>query len=165
MNPVYDAKMFDARHRIILLVEDNKDDADLTLMALQDNRIKSPVVHVKDGAEAIDYLFRQGQHAARDPAAAPQVVLLDLKLPRIDGLEVLRRIRQAPETKSLPVVILTTSREDEDLACAYGCGANSYIQKPVDFGKFTEAVKQLSLYWLELNECAPAQYPRSGREA
>ena len=142
--------------RVILLVEDSKDDADLALLALSDSKVSNKVVHVQDGAEALDYLFMQGRFANRDVRAVPQVVLLDLQMPKIGGHEVLRRIRATPETSTLPVVILTTSKEEEDVARGYDLGANSYIQKPVDFGKFIEAVKQLSVYWLVLNEAPPS---------
>jgi two-component system response regulator len=142
----------------ILLVEDNPDDEELTLRALQKNRITNHVVVARDGAEALDYLFATGTHAGRDASDLPQVVLLDLKLPKIDGLEVLRRLRLNDATKLLPVVILTSSNEEQDRLKGYGLGANSYVRKPVDFGKFTEAVGQLGLYWLLLNE----QPPRAG---
>lgn len=142
----------------ILLVEDNADDEELTLRALKKNRITNNVVVARDGAEALDYLLATGSHAGRDPMDLPQVVLLDLKLPKIDGLEVLRRLRSNERTKLLPVVILTSSNEEQDRLKGYGLGANSYVRKPVDFGKFTEAVGQLGLYWLLLNE----QPPRPG---
>ncbi|MEW6324937.1 MAG: response regulator [Nitrospirota bacterium] len=138
--------------RIILLVEDNPDDEALTLRALKQNKIKNQVVVARDGAEALDYLFATGAHAGRDVTVQPEVVLLDLKLPKIDGLEVLRRVRANPRTRLLPVVILTSSKEEQDLIDSYASGANSYIRKPVDFNQFTEAVKQLELYWLVLNE-------------
>jgi len=139
----------------ILLVEDRPDDVELTLRALKKNRIANEVVIVTDGAEALDYLFGKGQYAGRDVSQAPAVVLLDLKLPKIEGLEVLRRIRESALLKFLPVVILTSSREEQDLVKGYELGANSYIRKPVDFAQFTEAVRQLGLYWLVLNERAP----------
>jgi len=138
--------------RPILLVEDNPDDEALTLRAFSKNRITNPVVVARDGVEALDYLFCTGPHAGRNPYAAPAVVLLDLKLPRIDGLEVLRRIRADARTSLLPVVILTTSKEQQDIFEGYSLGANSYIRKPVDFEKFIQAVGQLGLYWLVLNE-------------
>jgi len=141
--------------KFILLVEDNPDDEALTLRALKKNNILNPVVVVRDGAEALEYLFGTGLHAGRDPAAAPQVVLLDLKLPRIDGLEVLRRIRSDERTRRQPVVVLTTSNEDRDILSSYELGANSYIRKPVDFEQFMEAVRQLGLYWLVLNMAPP----------
>jgi two-component system, response regulator len=142
----------------ILLVEDNPDDEELTLRALKKNRITNNVVVARDGAEALEYLFCTGQHAGRNLSDLPQVVLLDLKLPKLDGLEVLRRLRANENTKLLPVVILTSSNEEQDRLKGYGLGANSYVRKPVDFGKFTEAVGQLGLYWLLLNE----QPPRAG---
>lgn len=143
-----------ATDRPILLVEDNPDDEALTLRAFAKNKIANPVVVARDGVEALDYLFGTGIHAGRDVAAKPSVVLLDLKLPRIDGLEVLRRIRADNQTCLLPVVILTTSKEQRDIFEAYSLGANSYIRKPVDFEKFIHAVGQLALYWLSLNEPA-----------
>jgi two-component system response regulator len=139
----------------ILLVEDNPDDVDLTLRAFQKNNIANEVVVARDGVEALDYLFARGSHADRDPARSPSVVLLDLKLPRIDGLEVLGQIRADERTKLLPVVILTSSKEEQDLIRGYALGANSYIRKPVDFAQFMEAVRQLGLYWLVLNEGPP----------
>lgn len=139
----------------ILLVEDNPDDVELTLRALRKSKIANDVIVVRDGVEALDYLFGTGQYAGRDPAALPQVVLLDLKLPRMDGLRVLERIRANPKTRLLPVVILTSSTEQRDLLSGYTLGANSYIRKPVDFQQFVEAVHQLGLYWLVLNERPP----------
>ena len=141
-----------ATDRPILLVEDNPDDEALTLRAFNKNRIGNQVVVARDGVEALDYLFGNGHHAGRDLAVQPAVVLLDLKLPRIDGLEVLRRIRANERTSLLPVVILTTSKEQQDIYEGYRLGANSYIRKPVDFEKFIQAVGQLGLYWLVLNE-------------
>ncbi|MBL8502952.1 MAG: response regulator [Rhodocyclaceae bacterium] len=141
-----------ATDRPILLVEDNPDDEALTLRAFNKNRIGNQVVVARDGVEALDYLFGNGHHAGRDLAVQPAVVLLDLKLPRIDGLEVLRRIRANERTSLLPVVILTTSKEQQDIYEGYSLGANSYIRKPVDFEKFIQAVGQLGLYWLVLNE-------------
>lgn len=141
--------------RIILLVEDNPDDEALTLRALASHRITNHVVVAHDGAEAVDYLFGTGAHAGRDLSVMPQVVLLDLKLPKLDGLEVLRRIRANERTKFLPVVILTSSDEERDMLQGYTLGANSYVRKPVDFGQFSEAVRQLGLYWLILNQPAP----------
>jgi two-component system response regulator len=141
--------------KAILLVEDNPDDQALTRRALKKNNILNDVVVAQDGVEALDYLFGTGAHAGRDPSVLPAVVLLDLKLPKIDGLEVLRRVRNDERTKLLPVVILTSSKEDQDLAQGYSLGANSYIRKPVDFAQFMEAVRQLGLYWLVLNEPPP----------
>ncbi len=141
--------------KIILLVEDNPDDEALTLRALKKNNILNEVIVARDGIEALDYLFGTGKYAGRDLSNMPQVILLDLKLPKIDGLEVLRRIRADERTKLLPVVILTSSKEDRDLINGYKLGANSYIRKPVDFDQFRETVKQLKLYWLVLNEKPP----------
>lgn len=136
----------------ILLVEDNPDDEALTLRALKKNNIRNEVVVARDGVEALDWMFATGPHTGRDVETLPAVVLLDLKLPKIDGLEVLRRIRADERTRLAPVVILTSSREEQDLVNGYRLGANSYIRKPVDFSQFMEAVKQLGLYWLVLNE-------------
>lgn len=142
--------------KTILLVEDNPDDIALTLRALKKNHISNEVAVAHDGIEALDYLFGTGQHAGRDVTRVPALILLDLKLPKVDGLDVLRRLRADARTKLLPVVILTSSREEQDLASGYALGANSYIRKPVDFDKFTEAIRQLGLYWLVLNEAPPA---------
>jgi two-component system, response regulator len=141
-----------AAERVILLVEDNPDDQELTLRALARNRITNRVVIANDGVEALRYLFGDG-----DPPAdrLPVLVLLDLKLPKVDGLEVLTRIRADPRTRLLPVVMLTSSREERDVLASYGSGANSYVRKPVDFTEFTQAVRQLGLYWLLLNEPPP----------
>ena len=141
--------------RVILLVEDNPKDEELTLRALKKSNVLNPVVVARDGVEALDYLFARGAHANRDPAAMPQVVLLDLKLPKVDGLEVLKALRANERTKLLPVVVLTSSVEEQDLIRSYSLGANSYVRKPVDFVQFIEAVRQLGLYWLILNETAP----------
>jgi two-component system, response regulator len=138
--------------RTILLAEDNPDDVALTLRAFKQHNLQSEVVVARDGLEALDYLFGMGAHAGRDISRMPQLILLDLKMPRIDGMEVLRRIRADDRTALLPVVILTTSREEQDLIDGYTFGANSYICKPVDFEQFVEAVRQLGLYWLVLNE-------------
>ncbi len=142
-------------HKMILLVEDNADDEALTLRALNKNRVANRVVVVRDGAEALDFLFCKGAYADRDPMDLPQVTLLDLKLPKVDGLEVLRQIRTNPRTKTLPIVILTSSKEEQDLVAAYSNGANSYVRKPVDFNQFAESIKQLGMYWLILNEAPP----------
>ena len=136
----------------ILLVEDNQDDIDLTLRALRQHKLVSEVVVVKDGAEALDYLFARGSYKSRNPEEVPQLVLLDVNLPKLSGLDVLKQLRQDARTKLLPVVMLTTSREERDVAESYANGANSYVQKPVDFAAFTEAVRQLGVYWLMLNE-------------
>ncbi len=144
-----------ADKKIILLVEDNPDDETLALRALKKNNIANEIVVARNGAEALDYLFASGSYADRDPQQLPQVVLLDLKLPKIDGLEVLRRLRADERTQILPVVILTSSKEEHDLIDGYRLGANSYICKPVDFTQFVEAVRQLGLYWLVLNEPPP----------
>jgi len=140
------------KNKIILLVEDNPDDVKLTLRALKKSNIRNEVTVVGDGVEAMDYLFGTGKFAGRDTGTLPQVVLLDLKMPKMDGLEVLHRIRANERTKLLPVVILTTSSEDKDRVESYKLGANSYIRKPVDFNQFVDAVQQLGLYWLVLNE-------------
>ena len=143
--------------KIILLVEDNADDEKLTLRALKKNNISNEVVVARNGVEALDYLFGTGAYAGRNSNVIPQVVLLDLKLPKLDGLEVLRRMRADARTKLLPVVILTSSNEEVDRINGYGLGANSYVRKPVDFNQFIEAVRQLGLYWLVLNESPPAR--------
>ena len=139
----------------ILLVEDNPDDVKLTLHALKKCNIANKVAVTCDGVEALDYLFGTGAHAGRDLSDVPAVVLLDLKLPKIDGLEVLRRMRADQRTRRLPVVVLTSSKEEQDIVTSYDLGANSYIRKPVDFDQFIEAVRQLGLYWLLLNEAPP----------
>lgn len=136
----------------ILLVEDNPDDEALTLHALETNKIGNQVMVARNGAEALDYLFCTGAYVGRDPDQLPTVVLLDLKLPKIDGLEVLRRIRADERTKLLPVVLLTSSNEEEDRLRGYALGANSYVRKPVDFDNFVQAAGQLGLYWLLLNQ-------------
>lgn len=141
--------------QVILLVEDNPDDEALTLRALKKNNITNEVVVARDGAEALDYFFGTGRFAGRDTSETPQVTLLDLKLPKVDGLEVLRRLRADPRTKLAPIVILTSSNEEQDRLKGYDWGANSYVRKPVDFDQFMEAVRQLGLYWLLLNERPP----------
>jgi CheY-like chemotaxis protein len=140
---------------MILLVEDNPDDEALTIRALNKNKIANNLSVVRDGVEALDFLFCTGSYAERDPNDLPEVILLDLKLPKLDGLEVLRRIREDKRTQLLPVVILTSSVEEQDLIKSYSLGANSYIRKPVDFSQFVEAVHQLGMYWLVLNEPPP----------
>ena len=141
--------------KMILIVEDNPDDEALTLRAFQKNNISNPVVIARDGVEALDYLFATGPHQGRDTGDLPQVMLLDLKLPRIDGLEVLRRVREDERTRLLPVVILTSSKEERDLIEGYRHGCNSYVRKPVNFDEFVDAARQLGLYWLLLNEGPP----------
>lgn len=143
-----------AKLETILLVEDNPDDVELTRRAFKKNNIKNDIIVANDGAEALDYLFATGKYAGR-AAGLPQVILLDLKLPKVDGLSVLKQIRGDARTCLLPVVILTSSKEEQDLIQGYGLGANSYIRKPVSFEDFTEAVRQLGLYWLVLNEPPP----------
>jgi len=138
--------------KTILLVEDNPDDEALTLHALETNKIGNQVVVARNGVEALDYLFGTGPHAGRDTNSLPTVVLLDIKLPKIDGLEVLRRIRADERTRLLPVVLLTSSNEEEDRLRGYRLGANSYVRKPVDFDDFVQAAGQLGLYWLLLNQ-------------
>ena len=142
-------------HKTILLVEDNIDDEMLTLRAFKKNNIVNQVKVVRDGVEALDYLFASGKYAGRDPDDTPELVLLDLKLPKMNGLQVLRRLRADSKTRLLPVVILTSSDEDQDVIDSYHLGANSYVRKPVDFAQFTEAVRQLGLYWLVLNVAPP----------
>lgn len=141
--------------KTILLVEDNPDDEALTVRALKSSNIMNSVVVARDGLEALDYLHGSGAYAGRDVNDLPQVVLLDLKLPKIDGLEVLKRLRAEPLTELLPVIILTSSKEEQDLINGYKLGANSYVRKPVDFAQFSEAVRQLKLYWLVVNEPPP----------
>jgi two-component system, response regulator len=141
--------------KVIMLVEDNPSDVGLTKRAFEKNRIQNTLVVAEDGQEALDYLFGAGAYAGRDTSEMPAVILMDLKLPKVDGLEALKRIRGHDLTKRLPVVILTSSREDQDVAMSYDLGANSYIRKPVDFQQFAEAVKTLDLYWVVLNEPPP----------
>ena len=145
--------------KTILLVEDNQDDEALVLRVLRKNNLANEIVIAHDGVEALDYLFGTGAYAGRDLSHTPQVVLLDLKLPKIDGLEVLRRVRQNPRTRLQPMVILSSSKEEDDRIKGYALGVNSYIRKPVDFDQFTEAVRQLGLYWLLLNEPPPQVLP------
>jgi len=141
--------------KVILLVEDNPSDEKLTLLAFRNSGVSNEIVVVRDGAAALDYLFSTGEYASAALVALPALVLLDLKLPKLDGLEVLRRIRANDLTKLLPIVILTSSKEDEDVLRSYSLGANAYVRKPVDFSEFAQAVKTLGLFWLLLNEAAP----------
>ena len=143
------------RETEILLVEDDPDDLELTLHALRSNKVVNKIEVARDGEEALDYIFSRGQFAGREQNRLPDLVLLDLKLPKVDGLEVLREIRNNPSTRTLPVVILTSSKEEKDLVTGYQLGVNSYIQKPVDFSQFRETVKQLGLYWLMVNQPPP----------
>ncbi len=149
----------------VLLVEDNPDDEALTMRALKKAHILNPVVIVRDGAEAVEYVLCTGRYAHRDPTDTPQVILLDLNLPLIGGLEVLRRIRTDPHARLLPVVVLTSSKEEEDLIASYSLGANSYVRKPVDFGEFADAVRKLGLFWLLVNESPPPPPPSPRRSA
>jgi CheY-like chemotaxis protein len=141
--------------KMMLLVEDNPDDVELTLRALKKNNLANQIVVTNDGAEALDFLFGTGAYTGRDVSLQPEVVLLDLRLPRVDGFDVLRKLRTDPRTRLLPVVIMTSSKEQQDLIDSYGLGANSYVRKPVDFEKFVEAIRQLGLYWMLLNEKPP----------
>ena len=143
------------RSRIILLVEDNPDDVALTLRAFQKSKTLNEIVVASDGEEALDYLFAAGSYADRDPGLMPEVVLLDLKLPKVDGLEVLRRMRADKRTRRLPVVVLTSSNEEQDILRSYDLGANSFVRKSVDFAQFLDAARQLGLYWLIINELPP----------
>lgn len=142
---------------VILLVEDNPDDEALMLRALKQNNVYNETIVVRDGVEALDYLFASGQWADRDAKIRPQVVLLDLKLPKLDGLEVLKAMRANPQTRGIPVVVLTSSKEQEDVIASYALGANSFVRKPLDFNQFRESVRQLGIYWLLLN-VAPSTY-------
>jgi two-component system response regulator len=144
--------------KIILLVEDNPDDVALTLRALKKNNIANEVVVASDGEEALEYLTATGKYAGRNVNDVPQVVLLDLKLPKVGGLEVLRAMRADPRTRMLPVVVLTSSTEERDIIASYQLGANSYIRKPVDFDQFVDAIRQLGLYWLVLNQAPPIDH-------
>jgi CheY-like chemotaxis protein len=141
--------------KIIMLVEDNESDELLTLRALRKNNIKNEIIVARDGEEALDWFFGRGAHAGRDVTVQPEVVLLDLKLPKVDGLGVIRALRSDPSTRRIPVVILTSSNEDRDRIQGYDLGANSFVRKPVDFTEFIDAVRQLGLYWLVLNEGPP----------
>lgn len=143
-------------HKTLVLIEDNPDDELLTRRALRRNNIANPLVVLRDGAEALEYLFGTGAHAGRDPREVPTVILLDLKLPKLDGLEVLRRLRADARTRLIPVVVLTSSAEEQDIVSSYALGANSYIRKPVEFEAFVAAARELGLYWLVLNEAPPA---------
>jgi two-component system, response regulator len=143
------------RANTILLVEDNADDEELTLRAFKRSKVLNRVEVVRDGVEALDYLFATGVHAERDPKALPAVILLDLKLPKLGGLEVLRRVRADERTRRIPVVVLTSSNEEKDILSSYGLGANSFVRKPVDFAQFMEAAQQLGMYWLVMNEPPP----------
>jgi two-component system response regulator len=151
------------RRSTILLVEDNPDDEELTIRAFEVCKLTNEIVVVRDGMEALDYLFATGTHADRDPEQLPQVVLLDLNLPKVDGLEVLRRIRADARTRRLPVVVLTSSSEERDIIQSYDLGANSFVRKPVDFFRFIDAAQQLGLYWLVLNSPADAGPGGPGR--
>ena len=144
------------RANTILLVEDNADDEELTLRAFKKSKVLNQVEVVRDGVEALDYLFATGVHAERDPKALPAVILLDLKLPKLGGLEVLRRVRADERTRRIPVVVLTSSNEEKDILSSYGLGANSFVRKPVDFAQFMEAAQQLGMYWLVMNEPPPS---------
>lgn len=148
--------------RTILLVDDNQDDVDLTLRALQRSKVGNAVIVKRDGVEALDYLFGIGACAGRDTSDQPQVILLDLKMPKMGGLEALKRLRADPRTRNIPVVILTSSNEERDLVQSYDLGANSFVRKPVDFVQFADAVQHLNLYWLVLNEVAPIDMQREG---
>ena len=145
------------QNKIILLVEDNPDDEELTIMALRENNMTNEVIVAHDGLEALDYLFGQGKYTGRDLSIMPALTLLDLKLPKIGGLELLKRIRGDERTKLLPVVILTSSKEDVDLVAGYSLGCNGYVRKPVSFPEFVEATRQVGLYWLLLNETPPTK--------
>jgi two-component system response regulator len=145
------------KEKIILLVEDNPRDEALTLRALKKSNVANEIVVARDGVEALDYIFGTGAYEGRDTTDEPQLILLDLKLPKVDGLQVLQRLRADERTRRLPVVVFTSSSEEEDLVCGYNLGANSYVRKPVDFDQFLEAARQLGLYWLVLNLVAPSE--------
>lgn len=151
------------RNRVILLVEDNPDDVELTLRAFEKSSVTNEIVVARDGEQAIHYLFATGPHADRDPAMMPEVVLLDMKLPKLDGLGVLRRIRADERTRRLPVVMLTSSKEEKDVASSYDLGANSFVRKPVNFVQFVDAASQLGVYWLTMNEPPPGKRNAAGR--
>jgi two-component system response regulator len=145
------------KDKTILVVEDNPDHLELTLLTLQENGIRNQIAVAHDGVEALDYLFGEGKHAGRDTTLQPEVVLLDLKLPKLTGLEVLQRMRADPRTAYIPVVMLTSSSEEEDILASYRNGANSFVRKPVDFGEFTEKLRQVKVYWLLVNESRPVR--------
>ena len=145
------------RSKIILLVEDNSDDVELTLRAFRKSKVLNEIVVVRDGVEALEYLFGTGTHAGRDQKAMPEVILLDLKLPKLGGLGVLRRLRAEERTRRIPVVVLTSSSEERDILSSYDLGANSFVRKPVDFAQFVLAAQQLGLYWLVMNEPPPPE--------
>jgi two-component system response regulator len=148
--------MFDSEEIEILLVEDNPADAELALHALKKSKVANHILHLHDGAEALDFLFLRGEYANRSPALRPHLVLLDLKLPKVDGLQVLKEVKNNPATKAIPIILLTSSNEERDLVASYQLGANSYIQKPVNFVEFQEVVRQLGMYWLLVNKRPPA---------
>jgi two-component system response regulator len=150
-----------SRTGIVLLVEDNPDDVDLTIRAFQKNNVRNEIVVARDGEQALDYLSAACANGGRNPAAIPEVVLLDLKLPKLDGIEVLRHLRADERTKRLPVVVLTSSNEEKDIVASYDFGANSFVRKPLDYAQFADAARQLGLYWLVLNEPAPNPHSRS----
>jgi two-component system, response regulator len=143
------------KDKVILLVEDNPDDEELTMLAIKESKILNEVVVARDGVDALDYLFGTGSYAGRETSLRPQLVLLDLKLPKLSGLDVLKHLRSDPRTQLIPVVVLTSSSEEEDIIASYRLGANSYVRKPVEFHRFADAVLQLGLYWLLLNEAPP----------
>ena len=150
--------------KIILLIEDNPDDEELTILALKESNILNEVIVARDGAEALEYLYGTGKYNGRDPSRLPQIILLDLKLPKMGGLEVLQRLRSDPLTQLIPVVVLTSSSEEEDILTSYRLGANSYVRKPVEFHRFVDAVRQLGLYWLLINEVAPIFPPKKAKK-